>query len=78
MEKRGQRETHILGHDIWQEKLKDMQKRNTHCRTCNMRRNSENVKYEKYTVESWILVKKLTNVENETKARYDLEYGEKH
>ena len=42
-----------------------------------MRRNSENVKYEKYTVESWILVKKLTNVENETKARYDLEYGEK-
>jgi hypothetical protein len=30
------------------EKRKKM--RNTHCRTCNMARNSEKLKYEKYTL----------------------------
>ena len=31
-----------------------------------------------HTVESWILARKSTNIENETKTLYDLEYGEKH
>ena len=37
----------------------------------------KNVKNEKYTIRICVMVKKLTNVENETQTVYDLEYGEK-
>ena len=38
-----------------------------------MARNIENVKFKKYT---WIVVRKLKNMENETQTLYDLKYGQ--
>ena len=52
--------------------------RNTHCRTWNMVRNSEKRENEKYTLQTWIMARKLKNVEKEMQTPQELEYGEKH
>ena len=44
-----------------------------------MERNSEKHKKMRNThCRTWIMVRKLKNVENETQTLYDLEYGKTH
>jgi hypothetical protein len=38
----------------------------------------KNVQMRKTNCRTWIMARKLKNVENETQTQYDLEYGEKH
>jgi hypothetical protein len=53
--------------------------RYTHCRTWNMAWKSvirEIFRNTEYI--TWILARKMKNVENKTQTKYDLEYGNKH
>ena len=38
----------------------------------------KNVQMRKTHCRTWIMARKLKNVENETQTQYDLEYGEKY
>ena len=58
---------------IWRYTLKKLQNEK------NMERNSEKHKKMRNThCRTWIMVRKLKNVENETQTLYDLEYGKTH
>ena len=57
--KRGKSETHMVGHEIWRETLKNGKKRNTNVRTWNIARKSgirEILRNTDYS--TWILGKK--------------------
>ena len=54
--------------------------RNKYCtsyNTANTARNTEKIKNEKYTQQTWIRARELKNVENEKFTLQDMKYGMK-
>ena len=50
-ENHGKLEIHTLGREIWQGKLKNVEKRNVHCMTWNMARKMKIMENEKHTLD---------------------------
>jgi hypothetical protein len=77
IEKRVKWEMHTVGPGLWREKWKSRKMRNTHFRTCNMARKTQNVgKFRNVHCRTWNMARKLKIMENEKHPLDDLKNRE--